>query len=108
MDFVHEMLPRVKTFVGVPIGGFYFSNSFPYTGPGAKTYIPWSFENLNNYYKIWESFVPTACAAALAASPWECIFAVKSYETLNTSVFVVEAQTDKVGLDSKPVLVNQY
>jgi hypothetical protein len=95
MDFVRGLVPKVKTFVGVPIGGFYFSNTFPYTGPGAKAYIPWNFTSLQTYYKLWDSFVPAACAAA-TDTPWECIFAVKSYKTLATNVFVVEAQTDKV------------
>ena len=96
LDFVRSLLPKVKTFVGAPIGGFYWSNDAPYTGPGAKQFIPWTFSDLKTYANLWDSFVPTACAAANPSQPWTCIFAVQSYKTLNTPVFVIEAQTDKV------------
>jgi len=98
MDFVRETLPAVKKFAAVPIGGFYFSNEQPYTGPGAKQFIPWSFASLKAYYSLWDAFVPTACAqdSATADEPWKCMFAVASYKTLKTPIFVVEAQTDKV------------
>ena len=52
---------------------------------------------MQNYHVLWDAFVPTRCAAGpLALTPWECMFANSSYATIESPIFFVEAQTDKV------------
>eukprot|EP00051_Salpingoeca_urceolata_P017828 m.245867 g.245867 ORF g.245867 m.245867 type:complete len:393 (+) comp19055_c2_seq1:162-1340(+) len=96
-DFVADTVPNAFVHC-VPIGGFYFSNEKPYAGtdPAPNKYIPWTYAAMDTYVKLWSAFVPTRCAQARSSSPWECVFSNASYATLNTPVFFVEGQTDKV------------
>ncbi len=97
LDFVADYFPSAHV-VGCPIGGFYFSNNKTYNGsnPNPISFIPWTFTALQKYYKLWDAFVPTRCFVQHKNTPWQCMFAVKSYITVKSPVFVIEAQTDRV------------
>lgn len=83
----------------MPIGGFYFSNNWPYNGtqPPPAKYIPWSYDAMKKYHDLWTAFVPTRCAdGPHASAPWECMMANGSYSSIESPIFFVEAQTDEV------------
>lgn len=98
-DWLRAHVPRAEL-LGAPIGGFYFSNDNPYSGPtpAPVQYIPWSYTALQQYQALWHAFVPTRCASqpANADQPWVCLFAAASYPSLQSPVFITEAQTDMV------------
>lgn len=99
VDFVRDSLPGVKYVVGMPLGGFYFSNDAPYNGsdPAPTSYIPWAYSDLETYHTLWSAFVPTRCAASASGGRlWRCMFADTSYHTIASPMFVVESQTDRV------------
>lgn len=88
-------------FALVPVGGAYFDMSRVYapqqaSDPKPVTFIPWGFDSLRKYYTLWNATVPEKCAQATPEAPWECMFFVRSYGTLESDVFVIEAQTDAV------------
>ncbi|GMH68901.1 hypothetical protein TL16_g05033 [Triparma laevis f. inornata] len=98
LDYVYDTFP-LSTVVGVPVGGFYFSNEWPYSGTDdnpAIEYIPWSFTDLKDYLNLWDAYVPTRCAEAKKDAKHECLIAEGLYGSLAAPVFVVEAQTDEV------------
>ncbi len=100
LDFVADALPRARV-VGAPIGGFYFSNNITYNGtdPPPASFIPWDYKSLKGYFTFWDAFVPERCVASgRAATPWQCMFANASYDTLESELFVIEGQTDRVVL----------
>lgn len=98
VDYVRDMLSSSVAVIGAPVGGYYFSNNWTYTGvqPPPNRFIPWTYKDMEYYYSLWNAFVPRRCAASLVATPWICIFAHASYPTLSSPVFVAEGQTDKV------------
>lgn len=98
LDFFAHTLPDQTRVLGAPIGGWYFSNEWPYLGPDPKpiSYTPWTYADVLGYTMFWDSFLPEACTSAHAQTPWMCLFAQTSYATLTTPIFVIEAQTDKV------------
>ena len=82
--------------VSAPVGGFYFSNDWPYRGssPPPKSFIPWTYEALAGYAALWDAFVPRRCAAQQAGGQaHRCMFAQASYASTRGAVFVIEAQT---------------
>jgi len=97
LDFVADSLPNAQV-LGAPIAGYYFL-SFAYTGPNHTSVdVPFDLASWPIYYKLWNSFVPVRCAKANPAEPWYCALGNVSIFTLNTPVFVMEAQTDKVAM----------
>lgn len=88
---------RGKT-VAAPIGGFYFSNEWPYTSiyPSPINYIPWTYADLEMYARYWDAWLPVSCRERLGKMAHTCIFAQTSYQTISTPLFVIEAQTDRV------------
>ncbi|GMH53977.1 hypothetical protein TrST_g11910 [Triparma strigata] len=98
LDFVYDTFESALV-VGVPVGGFYFSNEWVYGGTDenpAIDYIPWAFKDLKDYLNLWEAYVPSRCAVARPDAPHECLIAEGLYDSLAAPVFVVEAQTDEV------------
>lgn len=94
LDYVYDTFP-LSTVVGVPVGGFYFSNEWPYSGADdnpAIEYIPWSFTDLKDYLNLWDAYVPTRCAEAKKDAQHECIIAEGLYGSLAAPVFVVEVR----------------
>jgi hypothetical protein len=70
--------------------------------------VPWRFADLQKYQVLWDAFIPARCAKALPNSPWECMFAVASYSTLATPVYIMEAQTDRVVMPLHASLPDVY
>ena len=99
VDFVHDALPNALV-VGLPVGGFYFSNEWPYAGtedyPVDESYIPWTFDDLADYMKLWDAFVPPRCLKDQSQDAHKCLIAEGLYPSLESPVFVVEAQTDEI------------
>lgn len=96
VDFVQDMFPKTRV-VGAPIGGFYFSNNWTYTGPDPAPvpFIPWDWNALQIYAKLWEAWVPERCMAERPLTPWQCILAEGNYPSMAARVFIVEGHTDR-------------
>jgi hypothetical protein len=94
LDWLQQRYPGARV-VGVPIAAFHFF-AVPYTGPGHTSSNLADFRESAwaGHVALWDSFVNTACAAAI--EPWRCMLANYSFPYVKSSVFVVESLTDKV------------
>ncbi len=89
------------SFATAPVAGAYFSNEAVYKpvapdDPPAVAYIPWANKDLQKYMVLWNAFVPTRCAREPQGRPWECMFLERSYATMVSDIFTIQAQTDSV------------
>jgi len=92
-DLLHQAGSAVRV-VGAPLAGFYFSNDEPYTQKDAKPYIPWTRASFVKYTSLWNSFLPTRCAAAHKGEEGLCLVSNYSVSTLSSEVMFFAAQTD--------------
>jgi len=97
VDFLAAQYPNAR--VGaVPIAGFYFF-AFPYDGPHHTSSVLVDFRESAwpSHYTLWGSYVDEDCMNALS-EPSHCILSNYSFPFINTTAFIVEAQSDKVVL----------
>ena len=96
VDHVASRLPHA-TVVGVPIGG-YVPNIEWYLGPHHRT--PSEDVRDSNFptlVRLWASFLPRRCAAALgAAREHLCLVPRLAYKYYDRPLFIIEALTDAV------------
>ena len=96
VDHVASRLPHA-TVVGVPIGG-YVPNIVWYLGPHHRTPSEDVRDaNFPTLVRLWASFLPRRCAAALgAAHEHLCLVPRIAYKYYDRPLFIMEALTDAV------------
>ena len=98
VDWLQEQVPHADV-VGAPIAGYYFF-SYPYTGPGhTETLLSdMSAGAWAGNVALWNSFLPTQCAAALGGDEVYCMLSNYSAPYISAPMFVIESQNDCVQL----------
>ena len=102
VEWLAAQLPKETLVIAAPIAGYYFY-AYPYDGPGHTSSGLGDFRvpAWPGHVKLWHSFVPTACATALAADPVRaagCLLSNNSAAYVTVPIFVTEAQSDYVQL----------
>lgn len=101
-DYIRDRYPNARV-TGVTIAGFYFYASY-YDGPNATTaeLADFTESGIAYSYKLYDSFVDNTCKEAMLASgksPSGCMIANISIDYVETDIFAIQSQSDKVVLE---------
>ena len=97
VDRVAERLPRARV-TNVPIAGYYFY-AYPYTGPSATPMglVDFSPANWPKLVELWNATADDSCREQ-NPEPASCMLANYSLPYITSAAFIIESQTDEVGM----------
>lgn len=87
------------TVVGAPIAGYYWNNTENYTGEGhLNVDVNFSADAFKHYQELWGARLPKRCTEQEKNRTWVCALPQYAFKTLESPVFVIEAQVDYIQL----------